>query len=653
MPELNEKQIKQYNAFRAEGMTPEKALALATQGDDNQYNPAIEAGVDGILFGKKSLTSAIGNGLKNAAYSGFKTVYDDTQKYGAGFALLKSPLSLVAGVGRGVGDIVGGALETADDLTGEAVSGFTMPLVEGAVNSDVGQYLMNKATEWDQKGRGVPGDILDSLNLLGWGALAKGGTASALRNTIINATKEGVGITAGTAGKVRTGLSGFLNARKVVSPGVTTIEDSLSGITKILSENLDNPSLLSSIDEIKAILKEKNPTAFFDTVKTKVDDLLKDADVIPEQKTALENYIRQIEGVLKDDNAGGIVESFLSGASSKVDNIADRSVSVIEGLSDDLIDKGLKTIDKVRSIPAAISGRAKQAIDRRIVRIAESDPVVASDNILSLYKRGIVPGVKKKNKTIANIKSIDEAVKETVPQLAKKYDVQDIEDFANVINLEKKSIFAEIEKGLVDAGNKGRAIDTKPIIDELDKLLASERAEFSTPLKNAIARARKELVDTNADGSIEIPKKMSPTGAQDIIADLNAQLQSYYRGSTAGTNADVIVDNLVVNNLRKSVDDIVDDLGEGSFKELKRKYGNLKKMEDDVVHRAVFEAQKGNGITSDMTDILSAGDIMAGAINPVFFAKGAAQFLTKEVIKSLSDKDELIRQMFLYGKSIK
>lgn len=542
MPELNEAQIKQYNTFRAEGMTPERALMLATQDGDNKYNPVLEAGVDNVLFGKGSFAESLLKGAGQALGGGFKRVYDDTSKYGAGFALLKSPLSLAAGAGEGVGTVIGGALETLDDVTGETASEFFKPYVEGAVNSDVGQYLMKQAIELDTKGRGIPGDILDTLNLVGLGAFVKSGAASTIKNRVVSAAKD----------------------------------------------VLERPASVA-------------------------DDLGRPA-------------------------AGSTLSDFMPKG------------SFMDNAVDSIVESGVRALDKVREIPTAVAESARRTIDRRILRIVEENPTKAADDILELYKRGVVPGVKKKNKTIANVQGIDEAVKRAVPDLAKKYDVEDLEDFALAIGAEKKKIFSDIEKGLVEAGEQGRAIDFSETVKQLDELANSERAEFSKPLRDAIARAKRELVDEAEDGTIT-PKNISPSGAQDLIADLNSQLQAYYRGTTPGTNADVIVDTLVVNNLRKSVDDVVEDLGEGSFKELKSRYADLKKMEDDVVHRAVFEAQKGGGL-ADLTDILSAGDIAAGAINPLFLAKGAAQFLTKEVIKSLSNKDEMIRQMFLYGKNL-
>jgi len=673
MQPLTEPQKKRYNIYRAEGMNPEKALSLATQQGDNQYNPALEQGVDNILFGKGSLTEAVGKGVKEAAIGGFKTVYDDTKEYGAGFALAKSPLSIAAGVGRGVESVVGGVLETADDLTGEVVSDFATPYVEKAVNSDVGQYLIERATELDQKGRGIPSDILDALNLAGIAGVAKSGAASTIKQTVVNASKQAIETGGSATIKATDNLADLFKRAPKVTPEAQQVNTNISNIQNTINQSFsrttnnsttnvfDDTLITNSLDDILSEMKTQGVTGqeFQGTLLTRLDDIIKEktngeksiADLDVDERNAVENSIRDIEELLQREDAPTVVESYLEGIRGRVDGAAGAGVGIIEKLSDNFVDKSIKTVENIKAVPAAAATRIKQSTDRRIVRIAKAEPEKAKESILDLYKRSIVPGVKKKNKTIPNIEKINESVVRAVPVLAKKYDVQDLEDFAAAIAVEKKAIFKEIEKGLEAAGKEGRAVDMTEVVKQLDELAASERAEFSQPLKDAIARARKELVTEGVDGAEETIKTISPSGAQDLIADLNAQLQSYYRGSTSGTAADVTVDNLVVNILRQNVDDIVEDLGDGSFAQLKSRYTDLKRMEDDVVHRAVFEAQKGGGL-SDLTDVLSAGDVVAGAFSPAFMAKGVSQFFTKEVLKELNSKDELVRQMFLYGKNL-
>lgn len=347
------------------------------------------------------------------------------------------------------------------------------------------------------------------------------------------------------------------------------------------------------------------------------------------------------------------------GATRAGETITNVTRNPVDSIIDTVTEGAIRTVDAVREIPSAISNRAKQAVDRRIVRVATETPEVATNDIVNLYKKGIVPGVKGKNKTIASIDKIENSVKESVPRMAKLtdetgevlYNVENIQDFANAISSEERRIWNQISSGITQAGETGKLIDTKPIIDELVKLMNSERASLSSQLKRTIQSKINELAEVAEDGSIIASKQITPQGAQDFLSDLNNGLQSYYRGSTAGTNADVIVDTLVANNLRKNLDEVVNSLDDTTFRELKRQYGQLKDMEKDVVHRAVFEAQKGQGV-SKILDITAAADIGAGLLDPTFLARGIGQFLTKEVVQSLSDKDELIRQMWLYARNL-
>lgn len=661
MPQLTDEQKTRYNKYRSAGLPPERALGLATKNSDNKYNPALNEGIDNVLVGKNSLGSSVVDGVKNAVGSGIKTIKEDAEKYGAGFAARKAPLSLIAGVGRGVGDVIGGVLETADDLTGETVSSFLQPSVEKAIESDAGQYILGKATELNEAGKGIPGDILDSLDLLGATALVKSGVAKGIKNSVVANSKKGLTVTK-NAGEATTstlkGLFSKKNAAKVADNTVPELDQNLERIKNILQNKLDFAGIKESLDGINDTIKSTKGTDFSQNAFNRVEELLsKQSKNLDEaEKTGILENLKKMEDFL-NENDGGVLEKYLLGISGSTNKIVDTSVSAIDKISDKGIDTAVKAVENIKKVPAAISERAKESIDRRIVRTAQSSSEQAKENMLDLYKKGIVPGVKKKNKTITNIDKIDKAIVRTIPRLAKKtdeagdfiYDVDNIEDFARVITKEKKEIFSDIEKGLADAGESGRAIDLDPIIKELEEIISSERGELSPELRKSAEKAIDRFVDIVDDG--QVSKRVSPSGAQDLIADLNAQLQAYYRGSTSGTVADVTIDNLIVNNLRTLTDDIVEDLGEGTFKELKARYADLKKMEDDVVHRAVFEKQKGGGL-ADLSDISSAGDVVAGVIDPAFMARGIGQFLTKEVTKSLTNKDELIRQMFLYGRNL-
>lgn len=639
-PQLNDKQKKQYNTYRATGMNPERALSLALQNGDTKFSPASTEGLDNLFVGKGGLINEVAGGVKDAfTAEGAREQYEkDIADFGQAYADDKKPLTYGSKVGKGVGRAIFSVIETADDLTGEAVSGTLAPVVDDAINSDVGQYLTKAAIDWNEEQGGVPGEILDTLDLFGLTAAPRKASVQSIRNSILQNGKRVVD--QGIDSTRRVGrLTDYFRPTAPNNPVARQIDDNFKNLEEILTTKAaPNTDVSGQLADIKAMIRNKN---FEESVLPMLDDF----DLTPEERDLIGAYIKNIDEAVNQEGATDIVEAYLTGRLDDLDSAAAGATSVIENLSDAAIDRTMKTVENVRNVPAAIAGRVTQANDRRIIRIATTNVDEALKNISELYKKAVVPGVKKKNKTIANINAIDEAVKRVIPELAKKYDIEDLEDFANAISLEKKAIFSQIDEGLQGAS---KTIDLNPIIAELDKLAKTERATFSTPLRKAIDRARAELVFETPDGDVVV-KNISASGAQDLIADINAALQPQFRG--ARTNADDVVDFLVLNNLRKLTDDVVDDLGQGSFKDLKAQYADLKKLEDDVVHRAVFEAQKGNGLTSNIADVTSAADLAAGAFSPAFLARSAGGFITKEVTKALNDKNELVRQMFLYGRN--
>lgn len=180
-----------YNQNRSAGIPPQDALDIVLTTGKIQSGEIKGHTSDGILTGEKSLISGIGGGIKEIITGGIRQTGEIAQQYGVGEAIQRLPLSLVAGAGRGVGEMFGAVFETVDDLTGETVSGAVQPLIEQAVSSPTGQKVIQGIQRFDESTQGVAGDLLDASNLLGIGAL-KSAPAKALRESIINKTKTGI-----------------------------------------------------------------------------------------------------------------------------------------------------------------------------------------------------------------------------------------------------------------------------------------------------------------------------------------------------------------------------------------------------------------------------------------------------------------------------
>lgn len=181
-----------YNQNRSAGIPPQDALDIVlTTGKIQSGEIKGRTPSDGILIGEKSLASGISGGIKEIITGGIRQTGEIAQQYGVGEAIQRLPLSLVAGAGRGVGEMFGAVFETVDDLTGETVSGAVQPLIEQAVASPTGQKVIQGIQRFDESTQGVAGDLLDASNLLGIGLL-KSAPAKALRESIINKTKTGI-----------------------------------------------------------------------------------------------------------------------------------------------------------------------------------------------------------------------------------------------------------------------------------------------------------------------------------------------------------------------------------------------------------------------------------------------------------------------------
>lgn len=209
-----------YNKNRAAGIDAQTALRLSVQ-LNTEKNKATPTG-DGLIFGQKSLGSSIVEGVKEAATGGVRDIGENIDQYGVVEGLVRSPLSLVAGVGRGVGQIFGGIAETADDITGEVVSDALMPLAERAIQSNTGQAVIQGLNRFDDATHGIAGDILDVTNLAGIGAL-KSAPAQALKDAIISK----VGTTARAAAKstVSGGAKVVKNLSEYIKPLATKVDD--------------------------------------------------------------------------------------------------------------------------------------------------------------------------------------------------------------------------------------------------------------------------------------------------------------------------------------------------------------------------------------------------------------------------------------------
>lgn len=305
-----------YNQTRSAGIPAVDALDIIFQTEVNKSAKTPTG--DGVIFGQKSLASGIVGGVKEAITGGIRETGELADKYGAGNAIARLPLSLVAGVGRGVGEVFGSVFETADDLTGETVSGALQPVLEQAVNSKLGQNIMSGADKLDQATFGIAGDLLDSSNLLGVGLL-KSAPAKMLRESIANKIKTTVGI-------ADSGIAGGVRIAEVSR--VSTIGQSLKELirkpvdfltkTKEAPENILQPAtfseavsrgfspqearLYSSLTDVDKTITSKMLRLTEDINAGKIDSVTRASDILGEN--VVDKRLKPLETIEKEAGKG-------------------------------------------------------------------------------------------------------------------------------------------------------------------------------------------------------------------------------------------------------------------------------------------------------------------------------------------------------------
>lgn len=269
-------------------------------------------------------------------------------------------------------------------------------------------------------------------------------------------------------------------------------------------------------------------------------------------------------------------------------------------------------------------------------------------------EKGIRPTVVGKN-NLAQMEKYKEKAREAVKTVVRYKDKikltdefgeatsklpQTLNQFSQAIDQTKKAIYKKYDDLATKAGKAGASVELNPIAKELSTL-------FKSPVLNDIAP---EIVQYAKKRGTALVKRGQYTTkqAQEAIEQLNKSLESFYKNPSPGEFSRLQVDALIVNNMRKSLDDVIEKSTEKGYQGLKNLYGSLKAIEKDVSKRAIVDARKNAKGLIDFTDIFSAGDIIAGVatLNPAQISKGVFQKMIASLYKMKNDPNRIIRKMF-------
>lgn len=222
---------------------------------------------------------------------------------------------------------------------------------------------------------------------------------------------------------------------------------------------------------------------------------------------------------------------------------------------------------------------------------------------------------------------------------------QTIDQLAQAIDQTKKSVFEKYDALQKQAGEAGAEID-------LGDTAANLRKISNDPVVNDLHPEVAKYAANRAE-ALEGRGTYTPQQAQDAIATLNNSLKAFYKNPSYDTASRAMVDSLVANNLRSSLDDTIENAtpelaDQPGYQDLKNQYGDLKAIEKDVLHRStVFGRQNAKGLL-DFTDIASGAEAVKGLLNmnPASLVSSAAIKGISTYFKWLNSPNTQISKMF-------
>ncbi len=215
-----------------------------------------------------------------------------------------------------------------------------------------------------------------------------------------------------------------------------------------------------------------------------------------------------------------------------------------------------------------------------------------------------------------------------------------LKQFGEAIEQTKKAIFKQYDEIAARAGEQGATVDLSSVAREMVKVANSPVLRDINPnvAKYAMGRAQ----------AFAKRRFYTPDEAQEAIAMFNKSLESFYKNPSYEGATRAGIDAMAVNNIRRSLDSIIEKTTGEQYQALKNSYGALKAAEKDVIHRAIVDARKNIHGLLDFSDIFTSGELLAGiaTMNPSMMLRAGAWKGVKEFFKWRNNPNRVVKSMF-------
>ena len=239
----------------------------------------------------------------------------------------------------------------------------------------------------------------------------------------------------------------------------------------------------------------------------------------------------------------------------------------------------------------------------------------------------------------------------TVAQAAKKegFSVDSMRSLLAANDSALKSTWNDIETALNKTHSTGVKFNTADIAGDMIRAASNPKLlreqENNASIKNSFESVYNKAKSYWGD--------MTPLEAEQILQVTNANLETAYEKAggklsietLAKTDPELAAEVALAKGLRKKLNDIVETLPGSSYSSLKKKYGALASIRDDLVRRiGVEERQQLMGIdrltmSGAIADVVNKGDVKAALSAPIRIA-------AQRAMKHMDSGDEKIRRVF-------
>lgn len=303
-----------------------------------------------------------------------------------------------------------------------------------------------------------------------------------------------------------------------------------------------------------------------------------------------------------------------------------------------LLQEGKLIAKDIAGSTQAMLSTSEEAVQKNIIEMFNK-------SVKPTAKKTIAQGQKYENDTLNALKTIKANaeklnIEDATGEIITGRTPQSLNELAQGLDQTKKIVFNQYDTLAKEAGAVGATIDAKPIADEVLKVAQNRALQITNPevVKYAEQWAERlrglDMLDTET--------------TQAVIQNLNNNLQAFYKNPTYEAASKVAVDAGVVNNFRKALDDAIEGATGEQYQAIKRQYGALKAIENDVTRAAMRDARKNVKGLLDYTDMFTSGQMLGGILqlNPAMFTKGAIERGFKEYFKFLNDPNRAIENIF-------